>query len=95
MLVARGVECVHVRELDMAQSADSLIWRHAIAREYIIISKDQDFRDLAIRTNGQCRMIWIRTGNCRVAKLLDLVSAAWSEIVIALESGETIVELRD
>ncbi|BDC49070.1 hypothetical protein F183_A13860 [Bryobacterales bacterium F-183] len=95
LLASRSVECVHVRELGMEQTSDSRIWNYAAQHQYIIVSKDQDFRDLVIRTNGQCQMVWIRTGNCRVPHLLDLVSAHWDDIVLSLQEGQTIVELRN
>jgi predicted nuclease of predicted toxin-antitoxin system len=37
-------DSAHVAELDLAQSTDRQIWDYAGQNDYVIVSKDSDFR---------------------------------------------------
>jgi predicted nuclease of predicted toxin-antitoxin system len=40
-------DCAHVAELDLARSTDRQIWDYARQNDYVIVSKDSYFRQLA------------------------------------------------
>ena len=41
------------------------IWRYAVANDYAIVSKDEDFLHLANTDPSGPLLIWVRMGNCR------------------------------
>lgn len=49
-LAEKGHACDHVLQLGLAQAKDSELWRRAGETGAIIVSKDEDFADLARRT---------------------------------------------
>ena len=51
-LAARGLECQHVLDVNLAQATDLQIWRYAASHQIIVVSKDEDFFHLAARPGG-------------------------------------------
>ena len=52
-----------VRLLGMAEADDQDIWQHARANDFIIVSQDADFADLATLHGPPPKVIWLRCGN--------------------------------
>jgi predicted nuclease of predicted toxin-antitoxin system len=52
-----------VRLLGMSHSDDREIWRHCSANEYIIVTQDSDFADLAALFGPPPKVVWLRCGN--------------------------------
>jgi predicted nuclease of predicted toxin-antitoxin system len=84
----------HVRDLGLTEADDTVICRHAGARDLVIISKDEDFTFLAGVPGETCKLVWVRIGNCRKQVLLESFRAQLPRIVSELEAGNQIVELR-
>ena len=53
-----------LRPLGLDRVDDDVIWRFARDQEFIIVSKDRDLNDLAIRLGPPPKVIWLRVGNC-------------------------------
>jgi predicted nuclease of predicted toxin-antitoxin system len=56
-----GSNQVHL--LGMAEADDRDIWRHAKANDFIIVSQDADFADMATLYGPPPKVIWLRCGN--------------------------------
>jgi len=69
-LTARGVESWHVTDFGLAETEDARIWEFAVGGDYVLISKDQDFLNFALKSKST-RLIWVRLGNCRKTALLQ------------------------
>lgn len=93
-LTKRGFDCQHVLDAGLVESSDAEICRYASAQDRIIISKDEDFFNLATRPRSQIRLLWVRLGNCRKQALLAAVERLWPKIEACLKAGDRIVELR-
>ena len=93
-LELQGHSAQHVRELGLKQADDRAIWRHALANDMTVISKDEDFYFIATSADAKGRLVWVRTGNCRKAKLFENFNARLPQIVAAFETGSRIVEIR-
>ena len=78
----------------MKDASDVSIWRHAIARRMVMVSKDEDFYFLALSPGSTGRLLWVRIGNCRKQTLVEKFRAQLGPIIAALESGSRIVEIR-
>jgi len=93
-LAQRGFDCVHVLDLGLDQSSDGVIWRYAERNGMVLISKDEDFFQLASRPGAAVRVVWVRLGNCRKPALLSATDRMWPRILACLQAGDTVVELR-
>lgn len=89
-----GYDAEHVVTFGLLHASDQEIWQAAVAGNFVIVTKDEDFRRLAAQSGRDPQVVWIRFGNVsnqvlwvRLAKVLD-------EIVEALQAGERFVEVR-
>lgn len=57
-----GIE--HVRFVGLDQASDETVWEFARVNRYAIVSKDQDFHQLAFLRGAPPKVIWLRVGNC-------------------------------
>ena len=58
----------------------------------MVVTKDEDFAVHQLLHGGPS-IIWVRIGNTRRAELLRRFDAGLPEIIVALERGETLVEV--
>lgn len=93
-LDATGYPSLHVRDIGMSDADDRTIWAYAKAREWVIVTKDEDFQDLSIRLGSPPQVVWVRLGNCRKQSLLQAFDRRVDAIAAALALGESIVELQ-
>jgi len=85
---------VHVFDLGLAQADDEILWDYARAHCCIIVSKDEDFVDRWLLSECPLPVVWLRKGNCSNRALLNWPAPLWPEVVMRLEQGEQLVELR-
>ena len=57
------VESVHAAEIGLDSATDREIWEYAGERGYVIVSKDSDFRQLALLFGPPPHVVWLRLGN--------------------------------
>ncbi len=93
-LTEKGFDCEHVFELGMARASDIDIWRYAISKDRVLITKDEDFVRLVSASTNAGKLIWVRLGNCRNEVLIAAISSKLDEIIATLELEGNIIELR-
>jgi predicted nuclease of predicted toxin-antitoxin system len=68
-----------VRLIGMEESDDRTIWDYAKVNDFVLVSQDVDFADLATLNGPPPKVIWLRCGNQRTAaienRLRDRASA--------------------
>lgn len=94
LLRKHGHQAEHVVDIGPADAPDSQLWRYAIARSAVIITKDEDFAFMVAVGGTAPAIAWVRTGNVRRAALLAWFEPRIPQIVAAIEAGEQLVELR-
>jgi predicted nuclease of predicted toxin-antitoxin system len=52
-----------VRLLGMSDSDDRKIWQHSAGNDFIIVSQDSDFADMAALLGPPPKVLWLRCGN--------------------------------
>ena len=92
-LAARGHDASHVADFGMAAASDHLIWQEVSQKSFVLITKDEDFVELA-RIKPGPKIIWVRAGNMTRKQLLEKFDRAMGPIEAALQHGETLIELR-
>jgi len=88
-----GCAAIHVADLGLQTADDRDLRALASANGYVIVSKDEDFFQLAVADPGGPPLIWVRVGNRRTSALCESFDAAWPQIIAALSCGQKIVEL--
>jgi predicted nuclease of predicted toxin-antitoxin system len=95
LLSANGLDCRHVLDIGLETASDRIIWEHAQKANLVIVTKDEDFVQLADRQRSiPPQVLWIRLGNCRKAALLKAVGDVLPQIKEQLLEGHPVVELR-
>jgi predicted nuclease of predicted toxin-antitoxin system len=89
---ALGYVAEHVADCGLATAADSAIRKYAASTDAVIITKDEDFAVHRLLQSGP-PVVWIRIGNTRRAELLRRIEADFSTIIVALERGDTLIEI--
>jgi predicted nuclease of predicted toxin-antitoxin system len=56
-------ESVHVAEIGLDTATDREIWEYAGEHGYVVVSKDSDFRQLALLYGPPPHVVWLRVGN--------------------------------
>ncbi|QEP43585.1 hypothetical protein D5085_10910 [Ectothiorhodospiraceae bacterium BW-2] len=63
----------HVMFENLDDKDDEMVWEYAKAHNYTIVSKDSDFKDIRLLKGFPPKVIWIRTGNCKVKSLEKII----------------------
>jgi predicted nuclease of predicted toxin-antitoxin system len=92
-LRGKGHDCEHVYEIGLAAASDSEIWKYAIRRGAVLITKDQDFVDRAQGKTAGASVIWVRLGNTTNEGLWRSVEPLLPELLEALAAGERLIEI--
>ena len=87
-LTAEYPESAHIAELGLATATDRAIWEFARANDYVIVSKDSDFRQLAFLLGPPPRAVWVRVGNVSTSVIEDLLRRSAGTLQRFAESDE-------
>jgi predicted nuclease of predicted toxin-antitoxin system len=71
---------VHVRDVSLASAADPLVWQYALAHDFIIVSKDEDFHHLSFLRGAPPKVIGLEVGNTSTKFVVELLRDRYSEI---------------
>lgn len=88
-----GHEAWHVVDVGLASAPDSQVWAFAVLRGAVVVTKDQDFAELAAWRDRAPQVLWVRIGNCTRAQLIRAFEGVLPAAVQALASGDKIVEI--
>ena len=69
----------HVRDLGLRAASDDAIWKRAADDGYLIVTKDDDFRQRSFLRISS-KVIWLRAGNCRRLEVAYLILERAAEI---------------
>lgn len=89
-------DSTQTRLIDFARAADPEIWFHARTHGFIIVSKDNDFAELAVLKGAPPKVVWLRIGNCSSGAVERLLRTHVSAIEDLVNDPERVVlELYD
>jgi len=66
-------ESSHIDFLHMQGTTDTSIWEYALAENYIIVSKDNDFRQRSFLFGSPPKVIWLSVGNGGTKVIKELI----------------------
>ncbi|MEL6472349.1 MAG: DUF5615 family PIN-like protein [Cyanobacteria bacterium J06554_11] len=87
------VQAFALRDLGLRDAEDAQIFEAAKAQNAILITKDSDFVDLVERLGPPPQIIWLTCGNTSNKRLKEIFSAALTEAIALLHTGERLVEI--
>ena len=91
-----GHEAVHVGDLGLQSASDATIWREAVQRSAVIVTKDEDFVGSRVERLGSPApsVVWVRFGNVTRRALLQGFLPLLPQVVDLIAAGERVVEVR-
>ena len=72
---------VHVKHLGLEREPDVAIWDRAVAEGYVIVTKDDDFRQWSFLRGAPPQVIWLRLGNCSTADFEHVLRSRQADIL--------------
>ena len=54
----------HVRHVGLQEASDHAVWEYARSKDFIIVSKDEDFRQVSFLRGPPLKVVWVKLGNC-------------------------------
>ena len=74
-LIALYPGSAHVRQFGLERASDGLVWDHARASGFTLLSKDSDFIQLSFLLGAPPKVVHLRAGNCSTREVLHMVLA--------------------
>ena len=78
----------HVEDLGLRGRSDEDIWAYARAEGFTIVSKDNDFRQMAVLQGPPPKVIWLSIGNVGSRFIAELIARRASLIGAFIESAD-------
>lgn len=75
------------RSLGLDRADDRILWDHARTGNYVLVTQDADFADLATLYGPPPKVIWLRCGNRPTSVIEDLLRQH-VQAIIAFEQNE-------
>lgn len=66
--------------LGLRGSSDTAVWEHAKAENYILVSKDNDFRQRSFQFGAPPKVVWLSVGNAGTGVIVRLLRDAQEDI---------------
>jgi len=78
----------HINALALERAQDIQIWEFAKRENFIIVTQDSDFNDIAALRNFPPHIIWLRTGNTKLAEIERVLRQNHSRIMEIIALGK-------
>ena len=86
---------LHIREVLPRRVKDTNIWAYAKDNDFVIATKDTDFRRLSNEMGHPPKVIWIRNGDASTALVESLLRNHYAEVMaFKQDPARGIIELR-
>ena len=80
-------DSAHVAAFGLDTATDREIWAYAGEHEYLIVSKDSDFRQLAFLLGPPPKAVWLRVGNGSTVAIAELLRSG-AEVIAGFAASE-------
>ena len=84
----------HVRQLGMKASPDRIVLGYATLMGMVLVTKDGDFDDLALLTQGGARVLRMDLGNCTTDEIERALRAAAQALPGMFEGNRLVAIVR-
>ena len=73
-------ESAHVGDHELSRASDADVWAFAKSQGFVIVSKDDDFRQRSFLEGAPPKVICVQLGNCSTNALDDILRKRFSDI---------------
>ncbi len=80
LLAAEYPDSVDAHSVGLLEADDREVWQYTAAHGLTIVSKDSDFRHLALMHGPPPKVIWLRVGNGPTQVVVDLLRARRTDV---------------
>ena len=63
----------HVNDAGLHGCPDGDVWTYAAVHGFVLVSKDNDFRQLSFLRGAPPKVVWLRVGNAPTKAVVDLL----------------------
>ena len=78
----------HVDEVGLRGQPDTAIWDYAARQGFVVVSKDDDFRQLSFFRGHPPKVIWLVVGNAGTDQVAELLLRSQSLITAFVDRAE-------
>ena len=72
---------IHVRDIGLESADDITVWAYARDHDFVIASKDSDFRQLSSAFEHPPKVLWIRCGNCSTTEIASILRKHYNDLL--------------
>ena len=90
-----GAAAHAVRDLELREAKDLVIFHAAREAAAVVMSKDSDFVVILERFGPPPQVLWVTCGNTSNARMREILLKSFPEARARLEQGEPLVEISD
>lgn len=91
LLAGQFPESIHVRDVGMTGAPDARIWDFAREHGFVIVSKDDDFRQRSFLEGAPPKVVWLQVGNGGTRLIADLLLAEKQRVASFQDEEESAV----
>ncbi|MBF0110441.1 MAG: DUF5615 family PIN-like protein [Magnetococcales bacterium] len=88
-----SMAAVAVRDLNLMNSSDEVIFQTARQHNVVVVTKDADFPEMLLRSGPPPKVIWLTCGNTSNIRLKQILSKHLRHAIELLDGGESLVEI--
>lgn len=86
-----SVNCFALRQLNLRDADDTLIFAEAKKKEQVIImTKDEDFLELLNRLQAPPKIIWLTVGNCSNTEMKEILKRDFLNAISVLKENDVV-----
>lgn len=82
-------DSAHVDGIGLHGQPDEAVWAHAGSHGYMLVSKDNDFRQLSFLRGAPPKVVWLRVGNAPTRKVETLLRDHRADLEAFAQDAET------
>ena len=81
-------DSTHVREVDLKEANDPVVWDYAKQQSFMIVSKDADFHQRSFVFGFPPKVVWVQLGNCTTDAVEQVIRKNFAAIKDFYEDAE-------
>jgi len=70
--------------------SDAQLWEYARSENLVMVTKDADFRIMALMENSPPKLVHVRLGNMKMQQFFNVMTKRWPEVIALLSRSRQI-----
>lgn len=89
LLVEPFPESVRIDDLGLHGCPDGDVWNYAREHGFVLVSKDNDFRQISFLRGAPPKVVWLRIGNAPTIAVVELLRTRKTDVESFVGDAET------